>query len=204
MPSARTSVYARTYAEVLHHKKFVALDPAAIGLWTMGNAYCWAQFTDGVIPKAQVPRLIAVKTAARAYALADALVTARLWEDAGDTYQVHDWLEHNPPAEKVLTKRVEHREDMRKRRRGKSRDTPRESARDAPRDEHVRDREVEVTGIYPPIGSHSQTGTDRPLPPIGGLCAERDRQAGRAAGECAMSRNCPRHKACAAWKASPA
>ena len=143
--------FARIQTTILNHPKFHGLEPAAIGLWTMGNVYCWDQLTDGFIPRWQVPRLLPAVRPHRALALADLLVAATaggrfrhgLWEPvfeaprsperapervpggAGDTagdaaqkcelltgngpipvgYRVHDWLDHNPPRERLLEER---------------------------------------------------------------------------------------------------
>lgn len=49
----------------------------------------------------------------------------------------------------------------------------------------------------PPVGASGKASTNDPArPPVGGLCLQRDRQAGREPGECAMSHQCPRYPAC--------
>ena len=148
----RRSTFARVSTEILNHKKFAALDPAAIGLWTMGNVYCWDQLTDGVIPKAQVARLIAASPK-RAYLLAEKLVEVGLWERRGDNFRVHDWLEWNPPASKVLAERQAARDRMRTRRRSGEHTGERSSERSGERAGHVHDRDAEADVDTPPSPS---------------------------------------------------
>lgn len=116
--------FARTETTVLNHSKFVGLDPAAIGLWTMGNVYCWDQLTDGFIPRSQVPRLLSWVRPNKCIELAEKLVAATasgrfthgLWEHDGDDFRVHDWLDYNPPKDKILAEREAAKLRMRQRR----------------------------------------------------------------------------------------
>lgn len=88
-----------------------ALWAACWGLWISCATYCARQLTDGRVPRAFVLRATPLpgKTATAA---AEALVRVGLWtrDDAG--YVFHDWLEHNPPAEKVRAKRAAAAERM--------------------------------------------------------------------------------------------
>jgi len=119
--------FARTETTVLGHPKFMGLDPAAIGLWTMGNAYCWDQLTDGFISDDQLPRLMSWLPRKRLRVLANVLANATahgrykhgLWERVEGGFLVHDWLEHNPPKEKLLAERKAARERMKAVRSGK-------------------------------------------------------------------------------------
>jgi len=71
----------------------------------MALSYCNDHLTDGFIPREQVSRLITA-TPSRALRLANALVTAGLWEDRGaDGFQVHDYLDWNDSADEVRKKR---------------------------------------------------------------------------------------------------
>jgi hypothetical protein len=79
------------------HRKFLDLDPAAIGLWAMGLSYCAGQLTDGRIPKGEVKRLISVSPA-KAMKLAAMLVKRELWKESDeepDVFIVNGWLECN-------------------------------------------------------------------------------------------------------------
>ena len=197
-----TSLHARIYASVLTDKKFAALDPAAIGLWTMGNVYCWASFTDGVIDKAVVPRLVSA-TPARIVALTSILVKARLWDEREDAYLVHDWLDYNEPARTFLDKKDA--DAQRKKSGRKSGGRPHGNPTD------IREDSTRTSGAFPDVSSkllsspHRSPRTAPDRSPtvrnaqgdiVGGMCAQRDRQAGREAGQCALSHACPRYKAC--------
>jgi hypothetical protein len=75
-------MWARVVGRAHSHPKFLALDPAAIGLWTMGLSYCGDQLTDGFIPRAQVAKLVSAP-AGRTLKLAADLVKHGLWEARG-------------------------------------------------------------------------------------------------------------------------
>jgi hypothetical protein len=84
------------------HPKTVAAGDAAAYLFLAGLGYCNRRLTDGRIPKAMVPRLT---TARRWPALAARLVEVGYWEDHGDCYQSHDYLEWNDSRAEVEAKR---------------------------------------------------------------------------------------------------
>lgn len=173
--------FARTETGVLNHPKFVGLDPGAIGLWALGNAYCWDQLTDGFIPAEQVPRLLSWVPPKRVMAWAAALVAATcngrfprgLWESVPGGYQVHDWLDHNPPASKIIADRDAARERMRQRRGSRERSsehtgehTKRSQERSGARSRNVRDRDVDVELPPTPFGNVQANTT-----PSGPTCA---------------------------------
>jgi hypothetical protein len=161
--------FARTETTVLNHPKFMGLDPAAIGLWTMGNAYCWDQLTDGFISDEQLPRLMTWLSLKRLRVLANVLANATahgrykqgLWERVEGGFRVHDWLDHNPTKEKVLADRKAARDRMKSlRSESRSHERTREhldgsTARSAARSPVRSRQEVEVE-VYPP---HSPPGT---------------------------------------------
>jgi hypothetical protein len=159
--------WTRSETSILNHRKFVQLDPAAVGLWTMGNVYCMDQLSDGLIPRFQVPRLIFAKPA-KCYALAETLVKAGLWEHDGEDYRVHDYLDWNPSAAEILAEREAARERMRAYRRGgrsSERSPERAPERSGEVTPHVRDenrsrsrREV------PPYPPHERS-PEQPRPP---------------------------------------
>ena len=107
------------------HRKLAELGdyaPLCGWLYVCGLAFCNRQLTDGRIPKAHVHRLasfrhIGLETgsigpADRPYAtvgddvtpepLADLLVTVGLWEDQGDAYYIHDYLDYQPSKTEAL------------------------------------------------------------------------------------------------------
>ncbi len=95
------------------HPKVMAAGPLAGWLFVCGLGYCARQLTDGFIPEAQVRKLADLKNAGRE---AQRLVDAGLWERVDGGYQVHDYLDYQPSAEKVLGDRSAAQERMRRRR----------------------------------------------------------------------------------------
>lgn len=197
---------------------------AAVGLWTKGIGWCARSRTDGFIPRAHVPKLVpAGISPAKAFRLADALVAARgrkdhgLWEAREDGYQVHDFTDHNFSLADIEARREAGRKGGRRsaERRASGQATASAPAQ-ASGQAHAQRTLQAMTGdvpnpLNPPQAHASTNGTDPTadrLGPkrvthnargerVGGHCAERDRQAGRAAGECALSFQCPRYKTCA-------
>lgn len=163
--------WARSETSILNHRKFVGLDPAAVGLWTMGNAYCMDQLTDGLIPRVQLPRLIFAKPQ-RCVALAEALVKAGLWEHDGDDYRVHDYLDWNPSRAQIRADREAARARMKQHRRSGER-TPERSEEQRGERSQVRSGEVrqsvhdkqrssrEVT--TPPTPQGERSGEQKPV-----------------------------------------
>jgi hypothetical protein len=87
------------------HPKFLGIDPAAIGLWAMGIAYCAKHLTNGIIAKEQVPLLVTGVSRQKAVALALVLVERRLWYDLGHAYRISGYLNRNPDRAKVIEAR---------------------------------------------------------------------------------------------------
>ena len=92
-----------------HHPKFVSLRLELVGLWAKGLGYCNAHLTDGFIHRSALPVLTGLPPA-RAAKLAGELVTARLWDKAGDGYQVHDFLDWNESAQDRRTRLAQSKE----------------------------------------------------------------------------------------------
>lgn len=99
--------YMMVETSVRTHRKFLDAGPEASWLWLCGLGYCQEGLTDGFIPETAIDYL-GVK---RPRTLAHKLVSARLWEVVSGGWRMHDYLEHNKPAEEV-------REIMRKRKAG--------------------------------------------------------------------------------------
>lgn len=95
--------WARIDDQFPNHPKIVAVGPLAGWLHVCAICYCNSQLTDGYIPSGMLRRLADVPDAD---ALADALVTIGLWERTDAGYLIHDFLEYNPPAERVKEKRA--------------------------------------------------------------------------------------------------
>jgi hypothetical protein len=86
------------------NSKVLAAGPQAIALHIAGMCWVGGQLSDGRIPrhvlsaltgKAQVP----TKTVER-------LVAVGLWEATPEGWEIHDWLQWNPPAEQVRAERA--------------------------------------------------------------------------------------------------
>ena len=78
------------------HPKVARAGGDAAWLFVCGLAYCRRHGTEGLIPKAVVPMLSDRKAPVK---LATRLVEVELWDDAGDSYQVHNYGEWNKPQE---------------------------------------------------------------------------------------------------------
>lgn len=72
---------------------------AGIGLWARAISWCNRYLTDGAVPRRQVAKL------GGTLALADALVTAELFEKTATGYQVHDFLAFNDSRADILARR---------------------------------------------------------------------------------------------------
>ena len=78
------------------HPKIVrawALDPASVGLYVRALSYATSNLTDGQISQALVFELFRSRTR-RARAV-KALIETGLWEQTGDGYAIHDYLDFN-------------------------------------------------------------------------------------------------------------
>jgi hypothetical protein len=85
------------------HPKVVSAGPLAAWLYVCGLSYCSRQLTDGFIPDGQLRKLADVDNAGE---LGDRLVSVGLWERVEGGFQVHDYLEYQPSAEKVKAERA--------------------------------------------------------------------------------------------------
>lgn len=81
------------------HPKALRAGNEAWGAFTRMLAYCSTHLTDGIIDS-EVALSIAVRPR-----VIDKLVTVGLLERVGDTFRVHDYLEHNPSRSEVEAKR---------------------------------------------------------------------------------------------------
>jgi len=95
------------------HPKVSLLTPAAGWLHVCALCYCNRHLTDGAIPKTIVNRLTSSSAPATAKAV-ELLVHAKLWIDAGDDWQIHDFNDFQPTREKVLEERDKAAERQRK------------------------------------------------------------------------------------------
>lgn len=84
-------------ASVRTHPKFLAAGPEASWLWVCGLGYCQDGLTDGFIPETAI-EFLGVK---RPRHLALKLVSVKLWEVVKGGWQMHDYFDHNKPADEV-------------------------------------------------------------------------------------------------------
>lgn len=85
------------------HRKIAGLTDAAFRLHTAGILHCGKHLTDGLIEADEIPRLVRKY---RKAALAE-LTDKALWIPVMDSaaYVIHDYLQWNDPAEKVIARR---------------------------------------------------------------------------------------------------
>jgi hypothetical protein len=89
--------YVVLESSVRTHRKMLKAGPAACWLWACGLGYCQEGMTDGHIPEAAVD-FLGVRDARP---LAVVLEQVGLWDRVDDGWQVHDYHDHNKPAEEV-------------------------------------------------------------------------------------------------------
>lgn len=88
--------------------KVIGLSDAAFRAYVEGICYATRHLTDGMVPRASV----------REPDAATELVRAGLWNTERRGWQVHDWHDWNPTAERIKQQRKDAAERMRRRRRG--------------------------------------------------------------------------------------
>lgn len=94
------------------HPKVMALGRdrlAGIGTWVACACYCARHLTDGFVPSAAADAIGNPRALRR-------LVDVGLLDEVPGGYQLHDWLNYNPPRDKVLAERKAARERMNNRR----------------------------------------------------------------------------------------
>jgi hypothetical protein len=87
----------------VRHPRMVAAGLHGRALFIAGLCYCGAHLTDGRIPKAAIPMLVA--EAGVKAATWRTLIDVGSWIDHGDHIEVHDFLVYNPSRDKVLGER---------------------------------------------------------------------------------------------------
>ena len=138
------------------HPKVVELGDSphyheAIALWALAGAWSAQHLTDGLVPVAQVRRLLCSAEAA------EALVTHGLWEVEQGGYRFHDWTALQPSKLTVLARREKEREKKAKAR--AARDTQRASLKLSPGD-----TEGDSPGVSAlPVPSRPDLSLSKPL-----------------------------------------
>jgi hypothetical protein len=105
-------MWARLDDELLDHRKVFdagrRLGPngpaIALGMYAVALMWCNRQLTDGFIPMTSWLKFPHIN---KPLAVADALVTAGLFDRVEGGFKVHDFFAHNPSAESIKTKRRE-------------------------------------------------------------------------------------------------
>lgn len=127
------------------HPKVLDVGPLAECLFVRGLTYASRYLTDGFVPSAHLRRmgdLDAIEQALR-------LVDAGLWDESDGGYQIHDYLDYQPSAEKVKAERESARLRMQQARSGKPQaNTPNCSDEVHPNNDRSSD-EVRVTPSRP-------------------------------------------------------
>ena len=77
-------------------------------MFLAGLCYAAGQLRDGFIPNGDVPLIAALAEVDEGER--HALVTAGLWEEVPNGYQIHDWLDFNPTKDEITARRNERRE----------------------------------------------------------------------------------------------
>ncbi|MGJ0183894.1 hypothetical protein [Corynebacterium glyciniphilum] len=97
------------------HPKVVETSMGARGLWISAGTYCARHLTDGVITAKQVKRLGG--TPAQIRGLVESGLWHKITDDSGAiAYEFHDYLDFNPSANDVQTKREQDRKRQQKHR----------------------------------------------------------------------------------------
>jgi hypothetical protein len=212
--------WARIDDDAPSHPKMFRAGVEAFGFWVAGNCFCNKRLTDGFIPDDALALIYPGTLPRKAVALAERLVQVGLWERVEGGWRVHDFHQYNPTADEVRKERQaakERKDRWKEKRRGNASGTAteRRSTLDGNGDGTAFGTAMERVPERVRNDAHARAATrpdptHTPLPPVersvpeagrprvGGLCAQPDRQAGRQAGECAMSFNCPRYKRCRA------
>lgn len=116
-------MWARLDDELIDHRKIFAAGERlgkngaaiALGFWTVGLLWANKHLTDGHLPKAVVKSFAHVSQPA---VVADALVSAGLWEKRNGGYDIHDYKDFNPAA--LVVKARRRKDKFRKRRERRS------------------------------------------------------------------------------------
>lgn len=147
------------------NEKMLTVSLAAVGLWVEAGAWASASQTEGRLPK----RLLRVLHPDVSQKEADELVKVGLWEDRGDYWQIHDFLEYNPPKDQVDSIKAQRSAAGRTGglKSGKVRRSKTEAKREA-KVEAKREANAKQNRTPSPSPSHISTDVDiSPKPPTG-------------------------------------
>ncbi len=99
--------------QYLFHPKVIEAGLEGRALHMASMTYCAGQLTDGFIPLSVLGLLGAMAGLPDANEAAVTLVAVGLWDEWGEGWRVHDYLDYNPTRETVTAKRAESKERMR-------------------------------------------------------------------------------------------
>lgn len=99
--------------------KLNALSSDAYRLWVRGLVFCQKNLTDGFIPADELPLLLHFAKERERQRIVAELLSGRprvgkgpLWHEIEGGYQMHDYLDHNDPRDKVLAERARAKERL--------------------------------------------------------------------------------------------
>lgn len=92
--------WARIDDDLSNHPKVIAAGNEAVGAWVRMISWSNARLTDGVIPRA-----VALEYA-RTRKVIDRLLHARLLDESGDDFAIHDFLKYSKSAQEVRAERL--------------------------------------------------------------------------------------------------
>jgi len=101
------------------HPKLATVGPIAGWVYVSGLCYAARYLTDGFVPET-----IALRFAGSSPELLEKLVECSLWDKVNGGYQIHDFLDYNPPASKVKAEREAAKARMKGNRQEKSSGSP--------------------------------------------------------------------------------
>lgn len=96
----------RIEGKMPQHAKYAPLSDAAFRLAITAGAWCAENMTDGFIPKAMVGALTRAPAGKRLTEAVSSLVNSGVWEDRGEAFEIHDYLDWNMSRDKWLAKTI--------------------------------------------------------------------------------------------------
>ena len=139
------TTWVKVYNSMPAHPKFIGIGPQAGWLFVCGLCYANEHLTDGFIPANSLH--VVAPSLSRPRPLAVRLVSAGLWLDVTNGWQIHDYCEHQRSAAEIRDRRRKDRE-----RKGSAKSDPEISARNPrgirteskPTPQGIRDLDVEI------------------------------------------------------------
>jgi hypothetical protein len=99
------------------HPKVIKIwrrNPASLGLHVRAITYCSRHLTDGIIPAAVVESLSPLQRDREEQVAALIEEQAWYWDEASESFAIHDFLDYNPTRADLDEKREKDRERKRK------------------------------------------------------------------------------------------